>query len=129
MPRDFDGVISMRRSFTAFINVNRPRGDSASSPVSKYVGHALKQKPHCTHLYRSSSAGATAVMKPRSGMFGVDFKTIPFALYAEREPSRIQHMVSIKLKLHILHDLGSRHVNPEDVDMFFHRNRTTFNQE
>ena len=35
-----EGLISSRPSFTPFISAMRPRGDSASSPVSKYVGQA-----------------------------------------------------------------------------------------
>ena len=44
------GPIEIRPSLTAFINAMRPRGDSVSSPVSTYVGHAWRQKPQCTHL-------------------------------------------------------------------------------
>ena len=44
------GLGPMRPSLAAFIRAIRPRGDSVSSPVSRYVGHACRQKPQWTHL-------------------------------------------------------------------------------
>src|SRR5207245_6260011 len=39
----------------------RPRGESASSPSTRYVGQSLRQRPHDTHVARSS--GRTCVKR------------------------------------------------------------------
>src|SRR5688572_24859537 len=38
----------------------RPRGESISSPHSRYVGHVGRQNPQCTHLSMSAGDGASA---------------------------------------------------------------------
>ena len=81
------------------------------------MGQAFRQNPHWTHLYRSSSAGASGVMNPLSGVFGVDFKQEVLSLDFEGEPTRIQSFLRVELVLHIPHDLGRSRVDTEDVDL------------
>ena len=50
-----------------FINMIRPRGESISSPSSRYVGHADKQKPQCTQaLIASLPTRPTVVRIPNA---------------------------------------------------------------
>jgi hypothetical protein len=51
-------------SAMADIAVSLPRGDAPSSPVSRYVGHTGRHRPHCTHEASSESVGASGVTQP-----------------------------------------------------------------
>ena len=58
-------------SAPARIAAMRPRGDAASSPVTRYVGQCGRQSPHATHAASSSSTTpsftACCVIEPDVG--------------------------------------------------------------
>ena len=56
-----------RPSITSFIKTIRPRGESISCPSSRYVGHAARQNPQCTHASTARAiAGPIAPAFPTS---------------------------------------------------------------
>src|SRR5579885_621142 len=71
----------------------RPRGESISTPSSRYVGQAFRHKPQWTQRSRSACCGAS---------------TLAAASDAAIESSRIQQMTRVEQVLHPLHDLKVR---------------------
>src|SRR5216684_211410 len=65
----------------------RPRGESISRCSSRYVGHALRQRPQWTHLSRSRCWGLSKAAMSEAAI----------------EPSAIQQAGGIEHGLHLLH--------------------------
>src|SRR5882672_630101 len=63
----------------------RPRGESISTRNSRYVGHALRHSPQCTHLSKSICCGL-------SNWIISDAAIQPAAI---QETSRIEHVLDL----------------------------------
>src|SRR5690242_286095 len=71
----------------------RPLGESISTPNSRYVGHAFRQRPQWTHLSRSDCAGPIGFISSITG--GLD---------AAIQTRTVQQVVRIEHVLDLFHD-------------------------
>src|SRR5437899_1172924 len=65
----------------------RPRGESISTPSSRYVGHAFRHKPQCTQRSRSTCCGLSSWLSDST-----------------KETSNVEKTFRIKHVLDLFHD-------------------------